>query len=153
MKHQLKNDTMCHPKDKAQAIEILRLARQRGLLYDTGYNLDVLDGKRNWPMTNKWYDKTISYARNIYAFGHPTDKVIPVEEFIARLKGEWVEPSQANTSTLSRETRELLAGMLRDAFDKLDDTQLITSAPVLIKAASELGFNKLAKGMRDDLNF
>ena len=152
MKHQLENDTVCFVKDEAQALEILILARDKGILHYGVTDTTLKSCEQKWMWEKKNGLIPISFTEEVYPATSRFDRKIPVTEFIARLKGEWVE-TPANTSTLSRETRELLAGMLRDAFDKLDDTQLITSAPVLIKAASELGFNKLAKGMRDDLNF
>ena len=59
---------------------------------------------------------------------------------------------QTNTIGMTRVTKTLIAGLIRDSFDKLDSTELTYKAPILITAASELGFNELAKGMREDMN-
>jgi len=88
---------MCIPESKEQAIEILKLARERGLLDDTGYNRAVLDKRKDWPMSDKDHYRAVSFSRYVFAFGDHSDIVIPVSEFIARLKGEW-EPAKEATA-------------------------------------------------------
>lgn len=91
MKHQLENDTVCFVKDEAQALEILTLARNRGIL-DSGISGSTLKScKGKWMWAKKDGLIPISFTDEVFPTTSDFDRQIPVEEFIARLKGEWVE--------------------------------------------------------------
>ena len=102
MKHQLERKTMCHPKDKTQALEILKLSNKAGLIPKRTYTERVLNGEQDWLFFNKEHDIAISFSDGgrIHAMGRSHFKSIPVEEFIARLKGEWEKPELYFTVSL-----------------------------------------------------
>ena len=54
---------------------------------------------------------------------------------------------------MNKDTKLILAVLIRKEFDSLEYHQLEDAAPKLIAAASEIGLNKLAAEMRSDLNF
>jgi len=90
MKHQLKTGTYCVPKDKNQCIEILTLAQERGLIYNQGYTIGVLRGDKDWPCDLFSIPKAVNFSGIfVSAFAAYRDVKIPVDEFIARLKGEY----------------------------------------------------------------
>ena len=92
VKHQLENDTVCFVKDEAQALEILKLARNKGILCSSVSDRTLRLCELNW----MWHKKDglipISFTDKVFPATSHFDKQIPVEECIARLKGEWVEP-------------------------------------------------------------
>lgn len=92
MKHQLKNQTYCVPKDKEQCIEMLRIAESMGMILTDSYTSAVLIGEYDWPASHSEKPKAVSYLHGyIYAFANNSEEEIPVEEFIARLKGQYLE--------------------------------------------------------------
>ena len=93
MKHQLKFGTYCVPESKEQCLEILRIAKNQSIIGEL-YMADVLNGVMPWPTsgTPGSIDKAVKYSNLVSAFVWEDETEIPVEEFIARLKGEWVEP-------------------------------------------------------------
>ena len=99
MKHQLEHNTYCVPKDKDECLNILSIADSLGIL-DILYSKSVLMGENVWPAdaAPDEIGKAISITGDsIYAFALKRDTEIPVEEFIARLKGEW-EPAKEVTA-------------------------------------------------------
>jgi len=127
MNHQLEPKTMCRPESKEQAIEILKLAKERGLLSLNGYTDDVLEGTRKWPDSFYEFDEYISFSKlfaKVFAYGRQHYKLIPVAEFISRLKGEWVEP-ETEPDRL-KEQVDNLQRQLNNLRQQLKDKGIIT---------------------------